>query len=83
MFLARLPGESPCFSRVQITQSLILNRVGSILIYLSPYGPKRNVEAAEVEGYSSISGCLNSRHQPPRAGIRFPPSFPGVRKVPV
>ena len=41
MFLARLPGQRPCFSRVQITQSLILNRVASILICLSPYGPRR------------------------------------------
>lgn len=83
MFLARLPGESPCFSRVQITQSLTLNRVGSILIFLYPYGPKGNVEIAEIEGNSSISLCLNSRHKPPYAGIRFPPSFLGARKVPV
>lgn len=41
MFFARLPGESPCFSRVQITQSLILNRVGSILISLYSLRTKR------------------------------------------
>jgi hypothetical protein len=33
--LARLPGESPCFSRVKITQSFILNRFESAGIVVS------------------------------------------------
>ena len=41
MFFARFPGESPYFSRVQITQSLTLNRLS--MTDSDPSSKKRHI----------------------------------------